>query len=100
LVPATSLVGREIDLLWADMPIIFKILGIQLVFWVSTGTALYWCKKYENPEFHPNTHGGSRRAAFSNQEFLEINEILWEHCQMKPTSRLVEFGIVVFHLTI
>jgi hypothetical protein len=65
------------------------------LFMVAKGTACYWCQKYEDPKFHSNVHGGSRRAAFSEMEFLEINQILWEQCHQKPTSRLLEYELEI-----
>jgi len=54
-------------------------------YWVN-----YWRKKTENPLFHSKSHGGARNFRFTQEELIQIWEILWNHCQKNPTSRLHE----------
>jgi len=54
------------------------------------GSASYWKQKYEDHTFHSDSHGGLRFTKFTEGEFQAINEILWNQCQRKPTTRLGE----------
>jgi hypothetical protein len=60
------------------------------IFAVHIGSASYWKQKYEDHTFHSDSHGGLRFTKFTEGEFQAINEILWNQCQRKPTTRLGE----------
>ena len=61
------------------------------IFGVHRRSVAYWRSKVSDPSFHPLPHGGLRRMAFLPSQYEEINNILWDLCQRKPTSRLGEY---------
>ena len=50
----------------------------------------YWRKKTESPSLHCKSHGDARNFCFTQEELIQIWEILWNHCQKNPTSCLHE----------
>jgi len=68
-----------------------NIRAASRIFNVHPKSVAYWQEKTKNPSFHPLSHGGLRRMAFTPSEYEEINNILWNLCQRKPTARLGEY---------
>jgi transposase len=58
------------------------------LFNVSKSVAIYWKKKYLDPDFHNGEHGGARNCPFSDEQIFAICSVISHIAHTKPTSRL------------
>jgi hypothetical protein len=49
----------------------------------------YWRRKYLDPTFHSNSHGGKRWNKFSKEEVSLIRFLIWKKVRENPSLRLI-----------
>src|SRR4051794_2740517 len=51
----------------------------------------YWVRKFNDPTYHPDSHGGRRYASFSEAEQEYIEVLLWLEATRDPIQTLTSF---------
>ncbi len=72
-----------------------NIQAASCIFSVDPKSVAYWKQKVNDPSFHSLPHGGLQQMAFLPLQYEEINNILWDLCQRKPTLHLGEYEFLI-----
>lgn len=67
------------------------------LFQVTKWVAIYWQKKFIDPAYRHNSHGGARNTPFSEDEVSAMCRLISDIATTKPTTRLALYKKKIEH---